>query len=188
MNLIAKLTRLGALLAASAAVTCASPVFFDLQGVTFNDGASGSGYFVFDPSLSQFSYWSIVTTSSGTGAIIGPFSGFDYNPLTSGASAGSPGCAAEFVDTLDASQSLCLATDSPLVAGASPALLATSFESSGSGERFVSAGTLPDPNNCPSCGVPEPSTFNFVGLGSLGLLAMAIWRLLPRGGRSVSPH
>jgi hypothetical protein len=171
-GLMAKWTRLGMMLAVLASLTNASPVLFDLQGVQFTDGATGTGYFLFNPNVSQFLDWNIVTSSTNV-------AGFVYTPLTSLASTNSAGCMVDFIDTVDRSQSLCLIPDSSLVAGASPDLLPTSFESFDSGYRFVSAGTLQDPQ-CSLCSVPEPSTFNFVGFGALAILALTICRSVVR--------
>jgi len=129
MNLTAKLTRMGVMLVVLASVGRAGPVLWDLQGVTFTDGASGTGYFLFDANLSQVFDWNIVTASSGNGATSGGFLGFDYSPVTSVALANSSGCVMDFVDDLNPSRSLCLNPESPLIAGATPALLPTSYES-----------------------------------------------------------
>jgi len=169
MNLAVKLARLGLMSVVLGCVGRAGPVTFDLQGVDFTDGAAGTGYFVFDPNLTSFSDWNVVT-ASGSG-----FPGFDYTPLDSVASTGSVGCLVDFVN---ASRSLCLNPDSPLISGASPALLPTSFESSDSGQRFVFAGTLSDPPPNPGGSVPEPGTSSFVGFGSLGILGVMIRRQL----------
>jgi hypothetical protein len=146
-----------------AAAAQASPVIWDLQGLTFSDGASGTGYFVFDADIRKFVDWNIVTTSSGT------FAGYLYTPLTSIAVADSAGCLAGFAADAHA-PFLCLNPASPLIAGATPDLLPSSNETYLSSRRFVSSGVLVDPPAGGGATVPEPATIGSIAFGIIAVI------------------
>jgi hypothetical protein len=63
----------------------AVPFTFTLTGVTFNDGATASGYFIFDPSTSTYGPFSITTTAgvSFTGSLYSPGAGTGTSYLSS---------------------------------------------------------------------------------------------------------
>jgi PEP-CTERM motif len=64
------LRKLGSLLLLFSAGACAGPILWTLQGVTFNDGGTASGSFLFDAGTGQYSSINITTTSGSvlTGA------------------------------------------------------------------------------------------------------------------------
>lgn len=170
-----KLGLLGLIILAVSSASQADPVLWEIQGLAFSDGASGTGFFILDLGLEKFWDWNVVISPGASGESL---TGFDYTPQTSLAIAGPPGCTVEFVASHNASPSLCLNTKSKLVAGAAPAILGISHEDFGAGERFVATGALSDPR-CSECAVPEPSSVNLAGLGFLGLftlLAFVSWR------------
>jgi len=163
------------LLMGSGVIVNADPVLWDLKNVSFNDGGSASGSFIYDADLQDYQSWTITTTegvqSNGTG---GPFPGYTYNESDSFAVNGSSGCTIDFVAKSDPSQSLCLSLPSFLTdAGGAYPLLASSAETYSSGDRLVTAGTLEDPplprpKDPPRCGggctIPEPSTVTLLTL------------------------
>jgi hypothetical protein len=177
---LVKFVQLGMMLTVlQAAVAQAGPVVWNLERLTFSDGASGAGYFVFDAALLKIVDWNITTTSSGpVNGSIGLFAGYDYFPLTSLASANVAGCGIDFIAKNDPSQFLCLNPESPLTAGATPALLLTSRESYPSGYRFISAGTVEDPPPGGGATVPEPSTIVLAVFGMVGVFVLISRRLL----------
>jgi PEP-CTERM motif len=64
------LRKLGSLFLLFSAGACAGPILWTLQGVTFNDGGTASGSFLFDAGTAQYSSINITTTSGSviTGA------------------------------------------------------------------------------------------------------------------------
>jgi hypothetical protein len=135
----------------------AGPIIWNLNSVTFSDGAAGSGYFIYDMTMQSFSDWDL--TSQG-----GP--GFLYAPGTSVALANTGACAIDFVADGNASQFLCLNPESALIAGATPALSSSSFESYPGGVRTVMSGGLTDPPPGAGDSIPEPATFGLALIGA----------------------
>ena len=148
----------------------AGAVIWDLSGVTFNDGAFGSGYFVYEGTSQTFMDWS-VTTSAGSS-----FAGFLYTPATSAAVANNASCAVDFIAYGNPSEFLCLNPASALIAGATPDLLPSSLEAYAAGRRMVVAGILSDPPAGGGDAVPEPATFSLV---ALALAAVTGWLRRP---------
>ncbi len=143
----------------------AAPITWNLSSVTFNDGAAGSGYFVYDMITQSFSDWDLTSQAGGV------TSGFQYAPSTSVALANTGTCAIDFVADGNASQFLCLNPESPLVAGTTPALSSSSFESYPWGLRTVIAGGLTDPPPGGGDSIPEPATFGLALIGATALFA-----------------
>jgi hypothetical protein len=150
----------------------ASPIVWDLKNVTFNDGAVASGFFVYDMTSQSFSDWDLV---SSAGSIA---SGYTYVPGTSVTVANTGTCGIGFMASGNASQFLCLNTESALVAGAAPALSPSSFESYPGGVRTVVSGGLTDPPPGGGDSIPEPATFGLVLIG--GILFFGLWRVRRR--------
>ncbi len=60
------LFKIGTLSLLFAAAACAGPILWTLQGVTFNDGGTASGSFMFDAGTGQYSSIDITTTSGSS--------------------------------------------------------------------------------------------------------------------------
>lgn len=150
----------------------ASPIVWDLNKVMFNDGAAASGFFVYDMTTQSFSDWDLVS-SAGSVA-----SGYTYVPGTSVAAANTGTCDIGFMADGNASQFLCLNTESALVAGAAPGLSPSSFESYPGGVRTVVSGGVTDPPPGGGDSIPEPATFGLVLIGAT--LFSALWRVRRR--------
>ncbi len=138
----------------------AGPIIWDLNGITFSGGGGGYGYFVYDMTTQSFSDWDL---TSQAGVLT---SGFLYAPNTSFAVANTGTCAIDFVADGNASQFLCLNPESALIAGATPALSSSSFESYPWGVRTVIAGGLTDPPPGGGDSIPEPATFGLALIGA----------------------
>lgn len=158
------LARLGAglpLLILAMTSAHAGPIIWDLNGITFSGGGGGgSGYFVFDMTTQSFSDWDLTSQADVL------TSGFLYAPNTSFAVANTGTCAIDFVADGNASQFLCLNPESALIAGATPALSSSSFESYSGGVRTVISGGLTDPPPGGGDSIPEPATFGLALVGA----------------------
>src|SRR5215472_8956984 len=82
-RLLALLAALGSLAVARA--SDATPMLFTLKGVTFNDGSTASGSFIFDPTNQNYGAFNIATSNSlsNTGSIYSPGTGTGTNFLSS---------------------------------------------------------------------------------------------------------
>src|ERR1700722_18448100 len=79
------------LLIAAAGVMPAGSITWDMQGVSFSDGAVGSGYFVYEADTQTILDWSVMTSASSL------FQGFSYTAATSVAATDAGGCAIDFI-------------------------------------------------------------------------------------------
>jgi hypothetical protein len=159
------------LLTIAATVARGATVIWALQGVTFTDGAFGSGNFVYEANTQTLLDWSVATSASGS------FGGFLYTPTTSIAVANAGSCAVDFIAVGNSSQFLCLNPASALVAGAEPDLLSSSLESYTGGLRTVASGRLQDPPPGGGDAVPEPATFGLVALALVWVASLSRRRL-----------
>ncbi|MGD0104120.1 MAG: PEP-CTERM sorting domain-containing protein [Rhodopila sp.] len=170
-----------------------SPVRADtivtLEGVTFGDGGTASGYF----ELTVYGYveFADITTTPGTSLNGAPMAGYTY--LTSGALVNNavPFDSGFYFNTADDALSLVLTAENPVTSGGfDPLILGSGVSSSLAGSyeaceenpsacggvsdqdgRLVTSGTLY---------APEPATLSLLGMG--GLLLSVI-----RRKRAVAP-
>lgn len=165
-NILPRLCAGFSLLLLAMASAHAGPITWHLNSVMFNDGGSESGYFVYDMATQAFADWDVTSQAGGL------TSGFLYGPNTSVALANTGTCAIDFVADGNASQFLCLNPESALIAGATPALSSSSFESYPGGVRMVvSGGVIDDPPPGAGDSVPEPASFCLVLIGATTLFA-----------------
>jgi hypothetical protein len=156
------------LLSVAAPIAQGTAVHWELQGVSFSDGAFGSGTFIFEASNQTFLDWTIETSPSDG------FVGFLYTPATSHAVAGSGSCGIDFIASGNTSQFLCLNPASALEIGATPELLPGSFEAYPGGLRTVASGGLSDdPPPGGGDAVPEPATLFLAGLALAGMMGLS---------------
>jgi hypothetical protein len=155
----------------AATIAHAGPIIWDLNDVTFTDGAFGSGYFVYDANTQSILDWAIATSASDF------TESFLYTPTTSVAVASSGSCVVDFLADENTSQFLCLNPGSALVEGAAPDLSSSSFESDPHGLRTIASGVLQDPGPGGGDTVPEPATFGLVVLASTVFIGLSRWRL-----------
>ena len=148
----------------------ATPVTWTLSGVTFNDGGTASGSFVFDASLSQYLSINVTTT---LGSVRG---GASYQFFSTGLSPNSSGV------LLATSNAANLIGTPAFGMFFTPVLTDVGGVSSLGGEeadcgdagctfpagtqRFVSAGTV---TGLADSSVPEPSSALLLGFGAIAL-------------------
>ena len=140
------------LLTLATTVSYGAVVNWDLQGVTFSDGGTASGTFVYEATTQSILFWNIHTYPGSA------FSGFAYEPSTSQALTNYNGCSIDFVATRSTSIFLCLNPSSALSAGATPELVTGSLESYPGGRRLIVSGSLSDPPPGGGDAIPEPAT------------------------------
>jgi PEP-CTERM motif len=169
-------------------ITSADPITWTLSGVTFDDGGTASGSFVFDATTSTLSSISIVTTAGTTSPRPGtPFGGTAYTGVNTGAPSGFPPLSFDIAVvpdvTIDLTGSMVLDLELPMPgltdSGGTVSLLAmTAAEDICSNSdcsvvddspfRFA-AGELVSP----VATTPEPSAFLLLGMGLVCLAGVA---------------
>ncbi len=154
-------------------IASADGIAWDLSGVTFDDGGTASGSFVYDATANTYSSIDIITTL-GTA-----FGGATYTSLSGGFGSSSTGMLLGASGDLTGTPLLFLFFGSDLTNSGGTVSLTGVGEgtcdntdcSSNTRLRSITAGQVVG-----TVSTPEPSALSLLGLGLVGLLAVAAMR------------